>query len=127
MFILINLLFGLMIDLVSTSNTTTLEDEGKIYQNWTQDFKDKYSSTDTPDTATVQLDKTYGNVKFGLGKVFSLLITGINPFKKTSCDLGDCGSEFQQNVESGLGLLINIINALMVLEIMYVLWSKKYD
>ena len=127
MFILLNLLFGIIVSFSSNASTNTFNTTITDVETWNEDFTSSYNKSNT-DTQTVLMDKSYGDVKFGLGQIVSLMWKGIKfPFGGYECEIENCVNGLQNRLESSFRMVIGIINLLVLLEVVFLVYSKKYD
>lgn len=131
--LLTDLLIGMII-LFTTMNNPETEMENLMktqtdnITNWKNQFNNNFPNA-TQDTSTIQLDKSYGDVRYAQGGVWGLMKGSIDdPYKNTQVIIDDrVPSGYQKWMTFGVLTFIAIIHIFLALEIIYLIWGKKYD
>lgn len=131
MLVFIDLLLVIMMGFASniTQNDVSTIEISNSYnglENWTNDFNDQFTQSN-PDTQVVQLDKSFGDVRFGQKKIYEILKDGIKyPFSYNCIDI-DCSNTYQSAIQSGVKWFIILVNVFAIMDIIFIAYSKKYD
>lgn len=97
---------------------------GNNLQNFNSNFTSQYGDV-APNTQTTILENTFGDNKFGIGMFYSILkggVTGIQPC--AGIDESNC-PQIESKLYQGWWIAFGIINMFLLLEILFIAYTKK--
>lgn len=130
MLIIINiLLLGLIPAIKLSINDNEVETQLKnqigSYVEVTNEFNEEFTNP-TPETQTTYLDKQYGDLKFAGGSVFDIIRNGIPNEDVETCVGEDCNSEVIKWIGIGIGTTLGVLDLIIIIELFFVFYSKKW-
>lgn len=134
--LIMNLLFGIIMIFAGNIQASNNDLENEMnnfneYQgNFTNSFNTEFSDT-TPDTNTIQFNNNYGNVRAGQKNIVSILMGGVgNGIKyvlQDECVDARCNRTFESWIKYGILLVWGLLNTFMILDIVFITYSRKWD
>lgn len=125
--LMVKIILGIIIFIMAQTNANTNAIESQITQSNEQlnFIQNTFPNTNT-ETETTVLEKNFGDIK-GLQESlpFNLLKAGIG-FVSLN-DVGGNETDAEKIIRMGFNGFLQIINILIALEILFLIWSKKWS
>lgn len=130
MIILLDILIGIILIFANQVNNDNTDNSyiemNRLTQsnnNLSKNFKNSFTDV-TPDSSAFQVDKSFGNVRFGQSMIFTMFKDGVtNPF-----DINDSYTNIvEKSFIYGITIFLGLVHLFVILEIVYITYSRKYD
>jgi len=129
MILLLNVILTLVGSFVYSVSDAHLLSEAdtylETYQNWTYDIETGFPNP-TTDSGNVYIDKSYGDVTLGQKGFWEILKGGVSITYGGGCMGEDCSVSYVNWLVKGVQWILRIINILAILEVVYLVYSKKH-
>jgi len=97
------------------------------HENRSQTYIENYQDIQQ-DSQQIQFNNYYGDVRLGQKNIFELMANGIEyTFSDYECVDLTCDNEVQNAIQSGVRWVIIMINVFALIDIFFIIYSRKYD